>query len=208
MKGTATTLLEVVILLTVGTALGLGVNALRSDRLAPPRDYFKTLRTVPETPTGSDSLADEAPAPAPAARPTPQDDQPDQAAAGHGFQTITFQEAFDIVNDPMYDAGMCVFIDARDHGHYLEGHIPGAYLLDHYRLEQHLPDLLPVVLGADRVVVYCNGGDCEDSLFVCVDLLDAGVPCDSLYLYEGGVKEWQASGGRVERGAECQERAE
>ena len=81
------------------------------------------------------------------------------------------------------------------------GTCPGAYQLNHYLSEQFLPGLVPIALAAEKVVIYCNGGDCEDSLFAAVDLLDEGVPYESIYLYEGGMEEWRKRGGPIEEGA-------
>jgi rhodanese-related sulfurtransferase len=42
------------------------------------------------------------------------------------------------------------------------------------------------------VVVYCKGGDCEDSIFLARDLAyKYDVAIDSLYIYEGGMNDWQ-----------------
>ncbi|MHC4064752.1 MAG: rhodanese-like domain-containing protein [Planctomycetota bacterium] len=196
MKRAATTSLEIVILLVASTALGLGVNAVRSDRLILSKNYFRLPLPDPEpapdpatgTPVNTDAIAD----------PDTETDQPDGSVREHGFQTVTFDEAFETFHDPKFEAGMYIFVDARDDDGFMDGHIPGAYQLDHYRAEQYLPDLLPVAMGADRVIVYCNGGDCEDSIFASGDLLEQGVPRESLFLYEGGMKEWRSKGGPVD----------
>jgi len=120
----------------------------------------------------------------------------------HGFRSVTFEQALEIYNDPGYAQGICIFVDARDDEHFREGHIPGAHQLDHYRSEHYLPQLVPIAMGCDRVVVYCNGGECEDSIFACTDLLDAGVPHEQIYLYEGGYNEWKARGGPLKGGSE------
>jgi hypothetical protein len=39
-------------------------------------------------------------------------------------------------------------------------------------------------------VVYCGGGQCEDSIFMCRELDSAGIPYAKLFLYEGGYHEW------------------
>jgi len=193
------------------------------------RDYFPKRRTPPpvkkETkPEPPGGTAERPPAPSgsvssggrPTAEPNgpgseapataaPMDDAtataPEDAATApeHGFQTVTFEQALEIYNDPGYAQGICIFVDARDNEHFRKGHIPGAHQLDHYRSEHYLPQLVPVAMGCDRVVVYCNGGECEDSIFACTDLLDAGVPYEQLYLYEGGYNEWTGQGGPVEK---------
>jgi len=106
----------------------------------------------------------------------------------------------EIFGSPAFEQGFLVLIDARDESHYQAGHIPGAWQFDHYHAEQYLPTILPVCLNAQKVVVYCNGGACEDSEFAAIMLRDAGVARDSLYVYAGGITEWKAGGRAVETG--------
>ena len=49
-------------------------------------------------------------------------------------------------------------------------------------------------------MVYCTGGDCEDSEFSAVMLRDAGIPAERLQVYAGGFTEWTALGRPVETG--------
>ncbi len=53
---------------------------------------------------------------------------------------------------------------------------------------------------AERVVVYCNGGNCEDSELAASLLRDAGIPAEKLQVYLGGFTEWEAQGMPVEIG--------
>ena len=75
--------------------------------------------------------------------------------------------------------------------------IPGAVLCNPYQVEQYAEDVKNVALGAEKVIVYCGGGDCEDSLFLCRELIEMDVPDDALYLYPGGWKDWQARKGPI-----------
>jgi rhodanese-related sulfurtransferase len=93
-----------------------------------------------------------------------------------------------------------MLIDARDGAHYEKGHIPGAWQFDHYHAEQYLPTILPGCMNAQKVVVYCNGGACEDSEFAAILLREAGVPRERLFVYAGGISEWADSGRLVETG--------
>jgi rhodanese-related sulfurtransferase len=103
-------------------------------------------------------------------------------------------------NDPRFKQQRIVFIDARDEDHYREGHIPGAYGLDAYHPEKNLATVLPVCQAAEEIVVYCNGGDCEDSQFAAVTFRDAGIPNPKLFVYAGGMAEWTTNGLPVETG--------
>ena len=65
---------------------------------------------------------------------------------------------------------------------------------NYYHAEQYLPAVLPMCLNAQKVVVYCAGGTCEESEFAAVMLRDAGVPLENLFVYVGGISEWTAQG--------------
>ena len=118
-----------------------------------------------------------------------------------GLQLVSSNEVVELFRDPRHGQGLVVFIDARDDQHYGAGHIPGAWQFHHYRADDFLPTLLPVCLNALKVVVYCSGGECEDSEFAAVMLRDAGVPREVLSVYVGGIIEWKANGLPVETGA-------
>ncbi|MBN2505898.1 MAG: rhodanese-like domain-containing protein [Verrucomicrobia bacterium] len=119
----------------------------------------------------------------------------------HGMRVVSSNEVRQCFDGPRYALGHVVFIDARDTREYEAGHIPGAYQLDHYRAHEYLPHVLPPCLAARHVVVYCVGGDCEDSEFAALLLRDAGVPPERILVYSGGFSEWEAAGWPVETGA-------
>ncbi|HEV8540788.1 MAG TPA: rhodanese-like domain-containing protein [Verrucomicrobiae bacterium] len=93
---------------------------------------------------------------------------------------------------------MIILIDARDDRHYSEGHIPGAFQFDRYYPEKYLPQLLPSALAAEQIVVYCNGGTCEDSEFAALALKEAGIPAQKISIYAGGMTDWRASHRSIE----------
>jgi rhodanese-related sulfurtransferase len=93
-----------------------------------------------------------------------------------------------------------VFVDARDDEHYQAGHIPGAFQLDHYHPEPYLPAVLPVCQVAEKIIVYCKGGSCEDSEQTAIFLRDAGVPKERLFVYAGGFDEWTSNHMPVQTG--------
>ena len=111
-----------------------------------------------------------------------------------GLQVADHKQATQLFRDPRRDQDLIVFVDARDEQHYAAGHVPGAYLFDHYRPQTYLPALLPVCLTAETIVIYCSGGDCEDSEFAALALRDAGVNSGKLFVYPGGIAEWQSKG--------------
>ena len=60
---------------------------------------------------------------------------------------------------------------------------------------------MPVCRKAEQIVVYCNGGDCDDSETAALLLRDMGIPNQKLFVYGGGIAEWKANGLPVETGA-------
>lgn len=116
------------------------------------------------------------------------------------LQSATSNEVIELFRDRRFEQGSVVFVDARNDQDYQAGHIPGAWQFNHYRAESYLPTVLPVCLAAEKVVVYCNGGECEDSEFAAVVLRDAGVPRENLLVYVGGISEWMTNALPVEIG--------
>ena len=104
-----------------------------------------------------------------------------------------------LFRDPKYPIGLITFIDARNDKEYETGHIPGAYLLDHYRQDKYLPTVLPACNIAEKIVVYCNGGDCIDSKETAFTLSQV-VPKERLLVYLGGYTEWIGNQLPVEAG--------
>ncbi|HXG47671.1 MAG TPA: rhodanese-like domain-containing protein [Methylomirabilota bacterium] len=183
--------LESLAVAVLGFGLAIVANWLSPRGLSLTRDYFPvpTLATHPAT------------GPAPAAG-SPASAGPATRArlVAHGLQAISREEALTLHRDPRRAQGLVVFIDAREERAYQAGHIPGALQFDHYRPEERLPALLPLCLSAERVIVYCNGGECEDSEFAAVMLRDAGVPAANLFIYVGGISDWTAHSLPVETG--------
>jgi rhodanese-related sulfurtransferase len=199
-------LLEAALMAIVGLVCALAANALSPRGLRLSRNYFP----------GSERLS--IPASQPAATGTGTSAGTNLPQAGsvksgqplettlrrleqHGLQPILSNEVVQLFGDPRYEQGLVVLIDARDDQHYQAGHIPGAWQFDHYHADQYFPAVLPACLNAQKVVVYCSGGACEDSEFAAIMLRDAGVPRENLLVYAGGISEWQAQGRRVETGA-------
>lgn len=120
--------------------------------------------------------------------------------ASKGLTGIGFDEAAQAWRDPLRELGAIVFVDARDQAAYEQGHIPGALKLDFYQPGDDLAALVPLLPGAQRVVVYCNGGQCEDSESTALLLLGLGADPATLAVYAGGITEWRARGMPVATG--------
>src|SRR5437762_6416107 len=187
-------LLEVLILAAAGLVLALAANLISPRGLSLSRNYFP--RTTETTSGAGSTTVGTAPATNTAAHTALE-----VVAARlkeKGLQPIDGREAIQLFRDPQYEQELIVFVDARDDRHYREGHIPGAYQFDRYYPEKHLPTVLPACLNAAKIVVYCTGGNCEDSEFAALALKESGVPQERLFVYAGGMSEWAANGLPVE----------
>lgn len=165
-------------------AAGWGV-ALAANRLSPrgldlSRNYFP----------GATNTVVGAPIPASTNEPSPEEEI-SQRLRDKGLQEVKKSQALALFHDPRLQTGQIIFVDARDQDHFEDGHIPGAYELDPYHPEKGLNTVLPLCQAAEKVVVYCNGGDCEDADTTALLLRDGGVPAAKLFVYGGGFTEWQ-----------------
>lgn len=179
---------EAALVAAVGALVALAANAISPRGLVLSRDYFPGSHSV------RIAAGTNAPAAAPADPSSAVLSATVERLAQQGLQLIRVSQVMEMHHDPRYAVGGIVFVDARDDAHYTAGHIPGAWQLDHYHPDRYLPVVLPACLQAEQVVVYCTGGDCEDSEFAAIMLRDAGVPRERLFVYVGGITEWTANG--------------
>ena len=181
-------LLEGLLVAISGGALAFLANAVSPRGLQLTRDFFGSGAEIHAAQISTNS------APASSA----------EAVAARlkalGFQLADSNHAKALFQDPRYQQGSVVFVDARDDEHYQKGHIPGAYQLDYYHPEKTLGTVLPLCQNAEVIVVYCNGGQCEDSEFTAKFLTSAGINAGKLMVYIGGIMEWATNGLPIELG--------
>jgi rhodanese-related sulfurtransferase len=210
-KPVRTTLLEAVGLILLAGAVGLAGNAVRQRGLDLSRNYFrewnglakaKSQPTRPAPVDAGGAVPDLAGTVAPALGADAALET--GALADLGVKIIETDRVIACFQDCAYEPGALdneyVFIDARSDEDYARGHIPGAVQVDHYFIEEYLPDVVPIVEMAEHAVVYCNGGDCEDSGLVIMDLIEQGISPSKLYLFKGGWEAWVAACMPVEEG--------
>jgi rhodanese-related sulfurtransferase len=188
---------ETLVVLGSGVLIALAANFVSPRGLSLGRNYFPTISVSPQ----AGGLNTNGPA---GTAPVADPHSPEAVAArlhAKGLQPVSAEAARQLYNDPLYQQELIVFVDARDQKHYEEGHIPGAYQFDRYYPEKHLPTVVPVCLNANRVMVYCTGGACEDSEFAAIALTEAGIPADRVVIYTGGITEWTAQKGPIELGS-------
>jgi rhodanese-related sulfurtransferase len=189
---------EGLLVAVIGGILAFAANALSPRGLALARNYFPGDRSRPVVASSSNQLATIASRTNAA---TGKTDLVAEQVRAEGLRLVDGNQMATLFRDPRCEQGLLIIVDARSDEHYQEGHIPGAYQLDHFHPERYLGTALPACQTAEQILVYCNGGACDDSLQTAIFLRDAGIPRERLFIYAGGIAEWQAKGLPVETGA-------
>jgi rhodanese-related sulfurtransferase len=101
----------------------------------------------------------------------------------------------------LYARGNTLFLDARRTSLYRDGHIAGARAFSVW--EADVDDKVKALFaeGLDQsapVVIYCSGGDCEDSHMLGQKLFMAGF--DNVLVYKDGYPDWLKRGLAVSKG--------
>ncbi len=183
---------EAAVIVVAGLLLGLLANSASPRGLKLGRDYFpKSARPVAVAPADPS---------VPAASTPPATNAVLDRLRERGLQPLEHAAVVALFHDQQLAQGTIIFVDARNDAHYEAGHIPGAHQLDYYRPEAYLPNVLTACATAEKILIYCNGGDCEDSELTAILLAQAGVPRERLYIYPGGHTEWTANGLPLELG--------
>ena len=186
------------IIAAIGGLLALVANHFNPQGIPLRRDHFPPASPGPPPRTASA-----------AEPPTSRAAQPpasETRLARRGLAVVPLARVVELHRDPRFAEGRIVFIDARDDRHFHAGRIPGAIQLDHYHLDRHAAKVLAACLIAEQIVVYCNGGNCEDSELAAGDLLDFGVPASKILVYAGGIDEWRRQGLPIATGQRTDDR--
>lgn len=151
------------------------------------------------------AAARRAASPAGGGGPTAAEPHADEAVVAQlaelGLDLVTHDEMVALFEGEEYEVGLTMFVDARDDAHYAEGHIPGAFQLDYFYPDRYVDAIMAEVPFARRIVVYCSGGSCEDSVLAAQYLMSRGVRPAKLGVYAGGITAWTEAGLPRERGA-------
>jgi len=119
---------------------------------------------------------------------------PDKAYTEIGFADVKALHAKNVL-----------FLDARRTSAYEQGHIPGSRTYSVW--ESDIDDKVRKLFderGDPReqalpIVIYCSGGDCEDSHMLAQKLW--GIQFNNVYVYKDGFPDWQQHGAPVHTGA-------
>lgn len=85
-----------------------------------------------------------------------------------------------------------LFLDARPAEAYAESHILGAYSFPEDQAAARMDEVLSMVERRKKVVVYCQGMDCDEAHLLAGTLRGAGVK--EIFVFAGGLKEWETAG--------------
>ncbi|MBK9373875.1 MAG: rhodanese-like domain-containing protein [Holophagales bacterium] len=168
-------------------------------------------------PTPAEGVPASGTAQAPAARPTPiaavpatvRDVPPDPGSQSPSAELLG---RFPVHGQPFVEitgeaaawlhARGALFLDARRTKDFAEGHVAGARSFPVWESEvvrERVAEL--VAQGRDPslpVVLYCSGGDCEDSHMLAQTLFGAGF--ENLLVYRDGFPDWVKRGGAARTG--------
>jgi rhodanese-related sulfurtransferase len=149
------------------------------------------------------SAAAARPTPAPDAAPTPALGAPAGAKAfpPHPDRAWADVSGEDVME--LHARKTVPFLDARRTSVYREGHIAGARPFSVW--EADVDDKIKAFFaeGTDQsapIVVYCSGGDCEDSHMLAEKLYLVGF--DNVLIYTDGYPDWIRRGLPVTKGSE------
>jgi rhodanese-related sulfurtransferase len=179
--------------------------AVRPPAATSPATQIPTSATATTTepePAVQTPSVEPKPAAKPAVEPVKPSPQP-PAQAARQFLPLPDKPWVEI--DPaavreLYARGV-PFIDARRTNVFEQGHIAGARSMPVW--ESDLNDRLKAFYeeGLDPeapVVIYCSGGNCEDSHMLGERLW--GIGFNNVLVYKDGYPDWVKNGGRIETG--------
>lgn len=113
-------------------------------------------------------------------------------ALAAGLQLADVQDVVRILDSRAY-----LVLDARPAADFNAGHLPGALSLPESDLDAAYPRLAPLLTPGQRMLVYCTGHACDESLRLSLFLRERGV--SNVVLFVGGYADWTAAGQAVER---------
>lgn len=210
MKEVRRVILECLLVTVIATGVGFVANALSSRGLKLTHNYFPkspfvAVPATQPTPVTTAPATQSTPTTQAAASQVPQNagPTPESLAIGRlqqlGVGVATREDVKAMLADPMYGQ-MLLLIDARDDEHYQKGHIPGAYQFFHYYADRYWKTIEPLVYPAQKIIVYCNGGDCEDSEHAAMELMNRAVDKSKISVYLTGWTDWTSAKEPIEKG--------
>lgn len=196
--------IAILVVLAVVCAAAANLAASKERKLPWVGSYSRALETSAPVPSSSESRTSAPAAPASA----PSDSSAPAAAPAMGasakFPAHPDKASAEIGGEDaeaLHKEGR-LFLDARRSSVYAEGHIPGARSFPVW--ESDIDGRVKAFFdeGLDQnapIVIYCSGGDCEDSHMLAEKLYMVGF--NALYIYKDGFPGWTKRGLAVTKGA-------
>ena len=189
------TIARALALVTVATGIAFvdwGIRPFEMQLAPPEQDKGNNGATTPGVETQPDETKSGTGQPAEAG----------EADAGGAFDPNTLGTEIGTADAyQLWASGEATFIDARPQHEYVEGHIPFAFLVPPDSLgDGRLGDMMDLggVFPDMRVVVYCEGGACDASHLVALNLQDMGFT--KIHIDTDGYPGWVAAGHEIETG--------
>ena len=174
-----------------------GAKPVPAAAAAPAHETTATTRPAP-------SAAHPAPAQDPSTTATTTPPAPDLSRFSPHMDKPYAEVGYDDV--AVLHAAHALFLDARRTSIYEQGHIAGARPFSVWEsdVDQRVSALFDE-RGDPRqqalpIVVYCSGGECEDSHMLAQKLW--GVQFNNVYVYRDGFPDWQKHGAAVHVGGQ------
>ncbi len=184
---------------TVAIVVLAGVAAAVSNAVAGPE---RKLRWIGNYSISAPEPGDKRATPGPAG--TPVAAAAASPGGGKTFEPHPSTAWVEISGDDvasLYGRGNILFLDARRSSVYRTGHITGARSLAIW--EADADDKVKALFAEGRdqsapIVVYCSGGECEDSHMLGQKLYFVGF--DNVLVYKDGFPDWEKRGMPVSKG--------
>ncbi|RNC80954.1 MAG: hypothetical protein ED559_03905 [Phycisphaera sp.] len=101
----------------------------------------------------------------------------------------------------LFENDLAIFIDARPSGDYERGHIAGSFSVPMGAFENGVPIAVDMLDDQRFVVIYCSGGNCEESHLVAEDLaIERPDLANMIHIYVDGYPAWEDAGLPIEDG--------
>ena len=122
-------------------------------------------------------------------------DWTDHVEKGAELEGFTVVET-DAVEKALVEATYMFLFDARSQEDYDAGHLPTAMPLPVTEFGHRFIEYMPALTPADRLLVYCSGKECDESLALARALRDQGYT--GVEIYVGGMSAWKEAGKDIE----------
>jgi rhodanese-related sulfurtransferase len=193
------TIRQVALLVAIAAVLALVSNAL-----AGPERRLKWVGAYTERPAGAAGSGASAAVSGGSTATGSPEAPATSAASGREFPPHPEKPWVEIPYEDvaaLYARGNVPFLDARRSSVYRQGHIARARAFPVWEADIDERVKALALEGLDTsapIVVYCSGGDCEDSHMLAEKLHMVGF--DNVLVYKDGFPDWQKRGGAQSTG--------